>query len=112
MSVIAIVYKKDDRAMSHWHNQACGCIHRPLSFSNVHNQKTRDRISVQDWNLLIASRNQYDCAAPQFRRTTIQIATSEQTITLRSEHSVTKRIESFMFHLHFEDETLQTYGLS
>jgi hypothetical protein len=87
-------------------------IHGPFNFSNVHNRKTRDRISVQDWNLLIASRSQYDCAAPQFRRTTIQIATNEQPITLRSEHSVTKRIESFMFRLHFEDETLQTYGLS
>jgi hypothetical protein len=85
-------------------------LHGPFNFATVHNRKTRDRVSGTDWNLLVANREKYDCPAPQFRHALINIATTEQPITCRSDPSVTQRIEAFMFNLHFEDETLKQYG--
>jgi hypothetical protein len=86
-------------------------LHGPFNFSTLHNRKTRDRISDTDWNLLIAARNKYDLPAPRFQHPTVHIVSTEQPITRHFEPSVVKRIEAFMYTLHFEDETLRDYGL-
>jgi hypothetical protein len=87
-------------------------LHGPFNFATVHNRKTRDRISTTDWNLLIAAKDQYDSPPPQFSHNTVHIVTTEQPITKISEPSVATRVESFMYNLHFEDDTLESYGLS
>jgi hypothetical protein len=86
-------------------------IHRPFDFATLNNCKTRDCISNTDWNLLIAARDRYDCPAPQFRHSMVHIVTTEQPIAIHSEPSVDKRIEAFLFKLHFEDDTLTSYGV-
>jgi hypothetical protein len=37
--------------------------------------------------------------------------TTEQPITKITEPSVVQRVEAFMYGLHFDDDTLESYGL-
>jgi hypothetical protein len=41
----------------------------------------------------------------------VHIVTTKQPIAIHSEPSVDKRIEAFLFKLHFEDDTLMSYGV-
>jgi hypothetical protein len=86
-------------------------LHGPFNFSTVNNRKTRDRISTMDWNLLIASKDQYDSPPPQFSNQVVHIVTTEQPITRITEPSVVQQVEAFMYSLHFDDNTLESYGL-
>jgi hypothetical protein len=64
-----------------------------------------------DWNLLITACEKFDSPAPQFRRPTVHIVSTEQPITCHFKTSVVKRIEAFMYTLRFKDGTLQDYGV-
>jgi hypothetical protein len=86
-------------------------IHGPFEFATIHNRKTRDRISHTDWSLLIEAKETYDCMPPKFTTPTVHIVTTEQPVTHHFEPSVATRVEAFMFKLHFDDDTLQSYGL-
>jgi hypothetical protein len=85
-------------------------LHGPFNFATLNNRKTRDRISATDWNLLISAKDIYDCSPPQFSHSVVHITTTEQPITRKSNPSVNKRVEAFLYNLHFEDDTLQSYG--
>jgi hypothetical protein len=85
-------------------------LHGPFNFATINNRKTRDRISTTDWKLLISEKDKYDCPPPQFSHSIIHIATTEQPITHHSKPSVDKQIQSFMFNLYFEGNTLANYG--
>jgi hypothetical protein len=86
-------------------------LHGPFNFSTLNNRKTRDRVSNTDWSLLISAKDKYDCPPPRFTNPVVHIVTTEQPITSRSDSSVDRRIESFMYNLHFEDDSLASYGL-
>jgi hypothetical protein len=69
-----------------------------------------DCIATTDWNLLIGAKDRYDCLAPQFRCPVVHIVTTEQAITHHSESAADKRIEAFLYNLHFQDDKLASYG--
>lgn len=85
-------------------------IHGPFNFATVNNRKTRDQISAVDWNILIAGRSKYDCDPPRFTQPIVHITTSEQPHSEHTSQSVTERVQSFLFQLHFDDSTLKDYG--
>jgi hypothetical protein len=87
-------------------------LHGPFDFATLNNRKTRDRISATDWQSLIAQKDKYDCPPPQFSHPIVHISTTEQPITRHSDPSVDKRVEAFLYTLHFDDDTLESYGTS
>jgi hypothetical protein len=71
-----------------------------------------DCVSITNWNLLISAKDSYDCPPPHFSHSIVHIVTTEQPITCHSKPSVNKQIEEFLYNLHFQDDTLESYGTS
>jgi hypothetical protein len=86
-------------------------LHGPFDFATLNNRQTRDRLSDTEWQLLISAKDRYDCPPPAFRHSIVHIVTTEQPITQHFDLAVNKRIEAFLFKLHFTDETLSSYGV-
>jgi hypothetical protein len=85
-------------------------IHGPFKFSTVNRCKMRDWISTVDWDILILAKSRYDSEPPKYTQNLIQVNWLETAHETVRDKSVENRLLSFHYNLHFNDETLATYG--
>ena len=84
-------------------------LHGPFDFATINGYKSRDKISILDWNILRSLSKYYDNQAPVFRNNFISIAFDDTHIVETKNDEVGRRVTAFLGYLHHEDETLQSY---
>jgi hypothetical protein len=78
-------------------------IHGPFNFATINNRKTRDRVSIREWEILIQSHNKYDNDSPILKDVPIQTVHWNETIqSCHLNQSVETRIHAFTNNLAYE----------
>jgi hypothetical protein len=81
-------------------------IHGPFNFTTINNQKTCDRISIRDWEILIQSNNKYNNDQPVITNSPIQsVHWNEPIISSHSNESVKLRIDMHLSIISYTKST-------
>ena len=83
-------------------------VHGPFNFATINNRKTRDKISLRDWQILAQSKRHYHNDSPIIQDVPVQLINWNEPIQLlHYNNEVNTRIESFTTNLVYEiDDTL------
>jgi hypothetical protein len=86
-------------------------LHGPFNFATNNEQKTRDRISQVDWNLLRSMHTHYNNDPPTITNHIADINVYENPCTRITKHTVSSRIDAFLYQMHFDDTDLSQFGI-
>ena len=86
-------------------------IHGPFQFAKLNGRKTRDRISVDDCNILQSERAKYDDSPPIFRNNLVNINFDSEYIVEHSTTVTSNIVTSFLGRMEVEDLSLHDYEM-
>jgi hypothetical protein len=91
-------------AFSQWvylnHNDVL--LHGPFNFAIINGRKSRDRVSLSDWQILAKLNNDYDNAAPSIALSALTINIDTAQYSCHSDNTVNARVQAFLYQ-HFID---------
>ena len=85
-------------------------IHGPFEFATLHNRKTRDRVSIPDWQALAHRQSAFHNPAPVITTDILHLDVTQPLYEQANNHEVETRCQNFLFHMEFNDHTLAEYG--
>lgn len=85
-------------------------IHGPFNFDKRNGRKTRDKISIQDWDLLTRQSSKYQNDQPNTKsQRSVQVHWNYPISLTSINNSVKHRVASFISMLDLEEKTIEQY---
>jgi hypothetical protein len=78
-------------------------IHGPFNFASINGRKTRDRVSLSDWQVLAKSPHLYNNPAPNITLSAFSVHLDTAQFSQHSDKKVSARVQAFLFSQHFKN---------